>query len=224
MTLNRDLFKPAVAVAFDMDGLMFETETVYFKAASELLRRRGFEYTQEVCDQIMGRPPEFCFKLFVKLFNLKEDWRDLQREDEKYFLRFLKDGYQTMPGLIELLDELDRRGIPYGVCTSSKPIVANEVLKKHGVVDRLKFIVTSDDVKNGKPDPEVYLKAAEKFNVEPAEMLVLEDSSAGCSAANAAGAPCCMLRAKHNRNANFSGAVAVVERLDDPQTLALLRK
>lgn len=212
----------ARAVAFDMDGLMFDTEAVYWKAASALLKRRGFEYTQTICDEIMGRPPEYCFKRFIEIFSLKEDWRDLRREDEELFIDFLKEGYATTPGLLELLDVLERRGIPRCVCTSSSARVANEVLKKDDVISRFSFVLTSDDVTKGKPNPDVYLKAATRFGINPKDMLVLEDSSAGCRAAVDSGATCCMLRARHNVNADFSRATAVVDRLDAPNLLTFL--
>ena len=210
------------AVAFDMDGLMFETESVYWKSASELLRRRGFEYTQALCDEIMGRPPEYCFRRFIELFGLRETWKELQEEDEDLFIHFLSEGYSTTPGLLELLDELERRSIPRCVCTSSAARVANEVLKKHEVYKRFNFILTCEDVTKGKPDPEVYLKAATRFGVNPSSMLVLEDSAAGRLSAKSAGCPCCLLRAQHNLHMNFDGADAVVERLDAPEVLAFL--
>jgi len=213
----------ALAVAFDMDGLMFETESVYYKTAVELLGRRGFRYTQELCDETMGRPPRYCFERYIELFHLSEDWKALQIESDEIFIRLLEDGYETTPGLMELLDELDRRRIPRCVCTSSASRVARKVLAKDGVIDRLDFVLTSDDVTNGKPDPEVYLKASARLGVEPPRVLVLEDSSAGCASACAADSPCCMLRASHNFNADFSRAARVVERLDAPELLALLR-
>jgi len=213
----------AVAVAFDMDGLMFETESVYYKTAVELLGRRGFRYTQELCDETMGRPPRYCFERYIELFNLSEDWKTIQNESDEIFIRLLQDGYETTPGLMELLDELDRRQIPRCVCTSSASHVARKVLAKDGVIDRLDFVLSSDDVTNGKPNPEVYLKAANRLGIEPSRMLVLEDSSAGCASACAAGSPCCMLRASHNFNADFSRAVVVVERLDARDLLSLLR-
>lgn len=210
------------AVAFDMDGLMFDTEAVYWKAASELLRRRGFEYTQELCEEIMGRPPEYCFKRFIELFSLKEDWRDLQREDEELFEFFLNEGYESTPGLWELLDELERRGVPRCVCTSSKKRVADLVLRKRDVYRRFEFILTCDDVVNGKPNPEAYQKAAQRFGLPPERVLVLEDSRAGTLAARAAGCPCCALRARHNARVDLTSARVVVERLDAPELIALL--
>ncbi|MGI6400689.1 MAG: HAD family hydrolase [Thermoguttaceae bacterium] len=212
----------AIAVAFDMDGLMFDTETVYWKCASILLGRRGYEYTHELNDSVMGRPPEHTFRTFIAAHSLSEDWQTLQQESDEIFLELLNDGYETQPGLMELLDLLEERRIPRGVCTSSARRVANEVLKKDGIDKRLNFVLTSDDVERGKPDPQVYQLAAQKFGVEPARMLVLEDSSAGAASAKAAGAPCCMLRSEHNSNADFSTAVAVVERLDAHELIALL--
>ena len=148
----------ASAVAFDMDGLMFDTERVYWKAASALLGRRGFEYTKELCDQIMGRPPEYCFKRFIEVFDLKEDWRDLRREDEELFIGFLEEGIVASPGLGELLDELDRLRIPRCVCTSSASRIAEKVLAKGGVRDRFDFVLTSDDVEKGKPDSNSFIR------------------------------------------------------------------
>ena len=85
----------AQAVAFDMDGLMFETESVYYRAAETLLSRRGYHYTQSLCDEVMGRPPEYCFRRFIEVFSLPEDWRALQKESEDIFIELLKDGYWT---------------------------------------------------------------------------------------------------------------------------------
>ena len=116
----------AQAVAFDMDGLMFDTEGVYYRAAETLLSRRGYHYTQSLCDEVMGRPPEYCFRRFIEVFSLPEDWRALQEESEDIFIELLKDGYGTTPGLLGLLDELDKRGLPRCVCTSSARRVAME--------------------------------------------------------------------------------------------------
>ena len=212
----------AIAVAFDMDGLMFETESVYWKSAEILLGRRGCKYTQEICDAVMGRTPEFAFRYFIRMFSLSEDWRVLQQESEDIFIDLLDNGYETQPGFPELLALLEKRGIPRCVCTSSARRVVTEVLRKDGIGERFDFILTSDDITRGKPDPQVYQLAAQRFGVEPCAMLVLEDSSAGATSARAAGAPCCMLRASHNFNADFSNAVAVVERLDAPELVALL--
>ncbi|HBT76295.1 MAG TPA: HAD family phosphatase [Planctomycetaceae bacterium] len=210
------------AVAFDMDGLMFDTEDVYWKAADALLRRRGHAYTQELCDEIMGRPPEHCFRRFKEMFSLPETWRQLQRESEDLFLEFLDDGFALMPGLETLLELLERRRIPKGICTSSAERVVREVLRRYSMRERFDFVLTAEDITHGKPAPEVYLKAAGKFGVVPRSMLVLEDSVAGIRAAVEAGAYAVAVRAHHNRRNDFSHADLVVESLDDPGITALV--
>jgi HAD superfamily hydrolase (TIGR01509 family) len=209
------------AVAFDMDGLMFDTEDTYWKAASALLARRGKVYTDELNYAVMGRPPRFCFELFKETFGFPESWEELQRESEDFFLEFLDDGFSTMPGLYELLELLEQRNIPKGICTSSAIRVVSEVLRRKDFFKRFDFVLTAEDITQGKPHPEIYLKAAAQFGIEPSEMLVLEDSIAGCQAAHSAGAFGIAVLAKHNAHCTFPDAKKIASALDDPQIMEL---
>lgn len=208
------------AVAFDMDGLMFNTEDTYRKAASALLERRGQVYTDELCAAIMGRPPKHCFELFKKTFSFPESWQELQTESEDLFLELLDDGFSPMPGLFELLDFLEQRSIPKGICTSSASRIVVEVLRRHDLAKRFQFILTAEDIDHGKPDPEIYLKAVDRFQVEPFEMLVLEDSVPGSQAAAGAGTFPVVVLAEHNQGGDFSAAKLIVDRLDAPEILS----
>jgi len=210
------------AVAFDMDGLMFDTEDTYWKVASTLLARRGKVYTDEMNDFVMGRPPRVCFEFLKATFGFPETWQELQTESEDLFLEFLDEGFSIMPGLYELVEHVEQRNIPKGICTSSVRRVASEVLRRKDFANRFDFVLTAEDVAHCKPDPEVYLKAAAHFGIAPEEMLVLEDSTAGCQAAHSAGAFGVVVRAKHNANGSFAAAKIVVSSLDDPQILELL--
>ena len=211
------------AVAFDMDGLMFDTEDTYWKAASALLGRRGHVYSDELNNAAMGRPPQHCFELFKETFGFPETWQELQKESEDLFLGFLDDGYSTMPGLHELLEHLEQRNIPKGICTSSARRVVSEVLSRKDLTKRFGFILTAEDVLNGKPNPEIYLKAAARFGISPSEMLVLEDSTAGCQAAHSAGAFPIAVRVQHNAHCVFDEAKMVLPALDDPAIMELFR-
>lgn len=202
---------------------MFDTEDTYWKAASALLGRRGQVYTDELCNTVMGRPPKYCFELFKKTFGFPEAWQELQRESEDFFLEFLDDGFSTMPGLYELLEHLEQRNIPKGICTSSAVRVVSEVLRRKDMTRRFEFVLTAEDITQGKPNPEIYLKAATRFGISPSEMLVLEDSIAGCQAASSAGALSIAVRAQHNAHCSFDVAKMVVSRLDDPQVMELFR-
>jgi HAD superfamily hydrolase (TIGR01509 family) len=210
------------AVAFDMDGLMFDTEDVYWKAASALLARRGKIYTQEMCTVIMGRPPQYCFELFKQTYGFPETWQELQQESEDFFLQFLDDGFSAMPGLFELIDYLNARKIPKGICTSSASRIVSEVLRRKNLSEQFDFVLTAENITNGKPDPEIYLKAADLFAVSPDKMLVLEDSVAGSQAARNAGAFPVVVLAEHNKGGNFNAAQLIVTSLNAPEIFELL--
>lgn len=206
--------------AFDMDGLMFETESVYCKAADELLGRRGYPYTEALYQDVMGRPPRYCFEQFIKTYSLPETWEELAAESEEIFLDVLKEGYSTMPGLFGLLDALESEKIAKCVATSSSRRLASAVLSKDDIGERFDFILTSDDITRGKPDPQIYLLAAERLGIKPSELLVLEDSAAGVLAAKRSGAVCFALRAEHNKDLDLSPADFIGTSLDAPEILA----
>lgn len=207
--------------AFDMDGLMFETESVYYKAAEVLLGRRGYPYTDELCRDVMGRPPRYCFEKFIETYNLPETWEALSDESEDIFLELLQEGYETMPGLIELLDALEKAGIPKCVATSSSRRITDAILQKDHIGNRFQFVITSNDITRGKPDPQIYLTAADRLAVPPESLAVFEDSEAGVKAAKSAGASCFALRAEHNRDVDLSAADLTVTSLADPRILSL---
>ncbi|MDR2761308.1 MAG: HAD family phosphatase [Planctomycetaceae bacterium] len=210
------------AVAFDMDGLMFDTESVYWKSAAALLGRRGFEYTEELCNAVMGRPPQFCFEFFKETFSLPETWQELQNESEDFFLKFLKEGFSPMPGLFELLEFLESCEISKCICTSSSLRVVTAVLSTYDLAKRFKFVLTAEDITRGKPDPEIYLKAATRLGVNSSDLLVLEDSEAGCTAADAANAFPVIVIAEHNKKGKFPKAKLIVNSLNDPKIKSVL--
>ena len=212
------------AVAFDMDGLMFDTEVIYNRVGEELMRRRGCDYPDELCHAVMGTPPQQGFEAMIRWHNLNETWEQIKEESDVLFLEYMREGFDMMPGLLELLDELERRNIPKCICTSSDKDLAAEVLNVYDLRPRFKFIMTAADILFGKPNPEIYLKAAKRFEIEPAKMMVLEDSVLGCRAAVDAGAFAVVLLAGHNKNRDFSLANMVVDRLDSPEIIKKLVK
>ena len=209
-------------IAFDMDGLMFSTEDVYWETASVMLRCRGHEYSLELANEVMGRPPKYCFEKMIAYYGLDEDWETLHDESDETFINLLDKGFTMMPGLPELLARIEEQGIPKAVCTSSSRRVAQEVLGRSGVLSGMQFVLAFEDVVNGKPDPEIYLKAAQKFGVPPDQMLVLEDSVSGCHAARSARAVVVAVLAEHNRTLDFSHATRIAQRLDAPEILELI--
>jgi HAD superfamily hydrolase (TIGR01509 family) len=210
------------AVTFDMDGLMFNTEDVYTLAGTELLARRGFRFTPDLKDAMMGLPPRAAFGAMIDWWQLQEPWDVLAAESDEIFLGLLSDRLATMPGLPELLDSLEKAGIPKAIATSSGRRLTEACLAPFQLAPRFSFILTSEDITRGKPDPEIYLLAARRFGVSPAEMMVLEDSQNGCRAAAAAGAFTVAVPGEHSRCQDFSMANLRIESLADARLCELL--
>ena len=210
------------AVAFDLDGLLVNTEELYQHVGTELLRRRGHSFEPELLDAMMGRPQQVSLKIMIEWHGLTDTIEMLATETGEIFVSLLDTQLRTMPGAIELLDLLDARGIARGVATSSGPDFAHDVLGRMGIRDRFAFVLTSADVTHGKPHPEIYQTAAQRLAVDPGAMLVLEDSQAGCKAAVAAGAVAVAVPGGHSRRHDFTGARFVAETLADPRIEALL--
>jgi HAD superfamily hydrolase (TIGR01509 family) len=204
-----------LAVTFDMDGLMFNTEDVYTLAGTELLARRGRRFTPELKDAMMGLPPRAAFEAMIDRQGLHEPWDVLAAESDEIFLGLLSGHLATMPGLLELLAALEHSGVPKAIATSSGRRLTAACLAPFRLAPRFCFILTSEDITRGKPDPEIYLLAARRFGLLPAEMLVLEDSQNGCRAAAASGAFTVAVPGEHSRRQDFSAAHLVVEGLAD---------
>jgi HAD superfamily hydrolase (TIGR01509 family) len=210
------------AVIFDMDGLMFNTEDVYFEVGSQLMKRRGCEYTRQLSDAVMGRPPQVCFETMIQWHQLDDRWEAMAAESEDLFISLL-DGYLApLPGVMALLDALENAGIPKAICTSSSRRVLTAVLSRFQLEPRFQFTLTAENITHGKPHPEIYLKAATRLGLPPHEILVLEDSQTGCRAAAAAGTFAVAVPCEHSKNQDFSVASLVLDSLTDPRLYEVL--
>jgi len=127
-----------------------------------------------------------------------------------------------MPGVVELLDRLKAAELPIAVATSALREYADFVLTRLDILHRFRFVLTSEDISRGKPDPEVYLLASERLDLSPSQIMVLEDSANGCRAAVAAGAFTVAVPNRHTAKHDFSGAQFIAETLADPRILASL--
>ena len=213
---------PIQAAVFDLDGLLVNTEELYQHVGSELLRRRGKTFETDLLDAMMGRPPAVSLAIMIEWHGLADTVETLAAETGAIFAGLLDERLEPMPGAVDLVDTLAGRGMPRAVATSSGPAFAHDVLGRVGLLDRFAFVLTSADVVNGKPDPEIYLAAAARLGVDPAAMIVFEDSHNGCRAAVAAGAVVVAVPGGHSRRHDFTGARLVADSLADPRIAGLL--
>lgn len=209
-------------VALDMDGLLFDTERIYWQVGDTVLSRRGRRYCAELQQRMMGRIGVAAVEQMIDFHELDDSPQDLLDESDELYGQLLPELLRPMPGLDAWVTALQQSGIPFALTTSSRRRWVDIIFEGIGWHDSLAFVLTGDDVQNGKPHPEMYLKAAGHFEIEPSEMLVLEDSGNGCAAGVASGAQTVAIPNEHTKNQDFSGAILIAESLTDPRLLQLL--
>jgi HAD superfamily hydrolase (TIGR01509 family) len=211
------------AVAFDLDGLMFDTEALFFTVAGEMLAIRGKAFTPEIMAAMIGRQAVVAYPALKAMADLEETPDELLAEARARFYERIDTAVHPTSGLFALLSQLEHAGIPRAVCTSSRRSYAERLLGNHGLIHHFAFLLCAEDVTHSKPNPEIYLKAAQRFGIAPGEMLVLEDSPAGLAAGKAAGAFVVAIPHEHCPASTQGDANLIAERLDDPRILDLLK-
>lgn len=176
------------AVLFDMDGLMVDTEPIYQKAWSEAAEEMGFSLNKEFFKKSQGRTNTDSEEILKELFDGRFDIAEFrERWKKKWYHTAQNDGIKIKNGLVELLERLKEKDIPFALATSSNQALMNLCLQITGLGKYFHTTVYGQEVSRGKPEPDIYLKAAQRLNTHPHNCLVLEDSVAGAQAGLAAG-------------------------------------
>lgn len=184
------------AVIFDMDGLLFDTEIVYYEASQMVADQMGFPYDKELYLKYLGVSDEEVWANYHQIFasfgknNVQKFINDAYEETIR---RFSLGAVQLKPGVIELLDFLEEHRIPKVVASSNQRHIIELLLEKNQLTNYFETIVSAENVKRAKPDPEIFLLAHEYLGTKKQETLVLEDSKNGILAAASAEIPVIMI-------------------------------
>jgi HAD superfamily hydrolase (TIGR01509 family) len=176
------------AVIFDMDGLMLDTERVAMRAWMSAAAEHRLDLTETIYHGLIGLGGDEG-----RQYLRNQSWNDslveqVERCAWANYTRCLEqEGVPHKDGLFELLDFLDSKPVRRAVATSTKTELAEHKLGRVGVLERFDAIVGGDQVRSGKPAPDIYLRAADRLDCAPSECIVLEDSRNGVRAAAAAG-------------------------------------
>ncbi len=212
------------AVVFDLDGLMFNTEELYQDVGGEMLRRRGKLFEPELLDAMMGRPARVSLQIMIDWHSLDDTVEELAVETEQIFAGILADRLECMPGLLRLARVAGTKRHSQGHRHQQRAATLWPTCWPSSIsAPRFQFVLTSEDIVDGKPHPEIYLTAARRFGVPPHDLLVLEDSYNGCQAAIRAGTFAVAVPAGHSRRHDFSGAALEIDTLSDPRLYAVLK-
>jgi len=172
----------------DLDALLINSEDLSEIAFEKMCAQLKCNFTQEYHSQIHGTKWQFWTKSFIERFNLNLEPEDVMGMHTRILLVELDDTVQLMPGALALLDWIDSRTYAKALVTSLDTLYAKRYLEKVGILGLFDSFVTSEDVKNGKPDPEPYLLGASRLDRNPSDCFVFEDSVNGAISGNAAGA------------------------------------
>ncbi|MDF2152907.1 HAD family phosphatase [Vibrio sp. CAU 1672] len=173
------------AAIFDMDGLLLDTERVCMRIFKEACQVQALPFHEEIYLSIIGRNSAGIETIFRQAYG--DDLDRLQAEWRTRYDAVVK--HQAIPvkqGVVELLEWLKSQNIPMAVATSTASEVAQKKLELAGLKHYFDHLTTGCEVTHGKPDPEIYLLAASRLNIEPTKCLAFEDSNNGVRAAVAA--------------------------------------
>jgi HAD superfamily hydrolase (TIGR01509 family) len=223
MQIQSDATPRLRAVTFDLDGLMFNTEQLYQEVDREILARRGKDYPDVLCDRMMGRKASEALQIMIDWHQLEETAEQLADEIADLFAQVLPRRLAPMPGMLPLLEALERASIPKAIATSSGHAFVDQVLGLFSLKPRFEFILTGEDIHHGKPKPDVYLLAARRLGIPCQQMMVLEDSQTGCQAAMAAGAYTVAVPHGRSLEHDFPKVQFKATSLADPRIAGVLR-
>jgi HAD superfamily hydrolase (TIGR01509 family) len=181
------LLRMPAAVVFDMDGLLFDTETLYQEAALLAAAEGGHKATGDIFFQLIGVPWARGRELLLGHFGDDFPVDDFVTVWVRHFEAIAATRLALKPGVIELLDLLDTLRLPRAIATSSSHHTVVQHLDAGGLTGRFDAIVGAGDYAHGKPAPDPFLAAAARLGIAPAECLALEDSHNGVRSAAAAG-------------------------------------
>lgn len=176
------------AVIFDMDGVIVNSEPYYVQIEKETFEGYGLDITPEEHRTFQGIATSMMWERIKKAYNMPQPVDELISETNKRYVEFFDKiaKLEAMPGVEDLIKKLKEKNIPISLATSSIPELIEIILDRTGLEKYFETIVHSGMVKAGKPAPDIFLLAAEKTGVSPEKCIVIEDSTNGIKAANAA--------------------------------------
>lgn len=178
------------AIIFDLDGVIVSTDNYHYRAWKKIADDEGIYFDREINERLRGVSRMESLDIILEKSNKEYSDKDkiLFAERKNKLYRELLESLtpnDILPGVMKTVEILKKNNIKVAIGSSSKN--AEFILSKIGLQEYFDVVIDGNKIKNSKPDPEIFLLAAEKLNIDPKECLVIEDADAGVEAALAGG-------------------------------------
>ena len=208
------------AVLWDNDGVLVDTEKLYFTATRDVLSEIGVDLTTELFIQISLKQGRSTFDLASEKGVKPEVIDRLRTHRNRRYSELLRNGVRVLDGVEGSLRQL-RGKVLMGVVTSSLKAHFEIIHSGTGLLPLFDFVLTREDYQKSKPDPEPFLTAVTRNGLRTEECIIVEDSARGLAAAKAAGIRCIVVPNRLTQNSNFSGAYRVVKSAQEVANIVL---
>ena len=175
------------AVVFDMDGVLVDTEHLWDEVREALTEEWGGRYTPEAQEAMMGMSSAEWSRYLHESVGLREPPEVINAEVVRRMLARYELDLPVVPGAVESVTQIAEQGLGLALASSSNRELIDAVLGRLDLTALFVVTVSSEEVRRGKPAPDVYLEAARRLGAEPARCAAVEDSASGIRAAHAAG-------------------------------------
>lgn len=199
-----------------MDGVLIDSEPLHFEVDQMVLRKLNIHEGKSYLERFVGYTNPAMWQIIKEEFSIESTIEELIELQMTVKLSYLEQSnYKAIEGIKELLKELQSFKVPIAIASSSPRIFIEAVIKKIHIVEYFQNWISGEEVPKSKPEPDVFLKAAELLNVNPERCVVIEDSKSGTIAAKSAGMTCIGYKNVNSGNQDLSRADLVVDRISE---------
>ncbi len=184
------------AVIFDMDGVLLDSEPLHYEAVRQILAEQGVDFPLEDYFRYLGTTLTSTWDDLCERYPITMSFAQFEARYNADVLQQYQAGAPLIAGARELVSQLREAGVPIAVASSSHRMWVEAALIGAGLRDDFDQTTAGDEVAMGKPSPEIYLKAAAKLGLDPAECIAVEDAPAGVESASAAGMKVVLVRSE----------------------------
>jgi len=200
-------------VIWDFDGVIVDNAAQQITAYKEAFKKFGLEISDS--DFLKNRGKKNVFQTICIEYNVKLDLKKWLEEKKRIYWNLIEEGIEAAPGVKSLIESLYREGYKQAIASSTSRANILFILKKLKLRDYFEVIISSEDVKNGKPDPEPFNKAKNELGLKSSDCIVIEDSSVGILAAKRAGIKCIAINTSGGALLESENAIEVTNTLEN---------